>query len=177
MIDRAIALAAQVHEGQTDKAGEPYILHALEVMRKSDKLLGSNTFAREEVLCAAVLHDVIEDFDGGEIARGRLSHRIKTEFGDTVFEALTALTHPKHEPYLDSYIERVAQNWIATIVKIADLTHNMDPSRLPTAQTSDESDDEAVIGEKEFKRWDKYRRALVRLREADQSTRSDLDTR
>lgn len=32
MLDRAIALAVAAHAGQTDRAGQPYILHPLRVM-------------------------------------------------------------------------------------------------------------------------------------------------
>jgi hypothetical protein len=67
--------------------------------------------------------------------------------------AISRLTKKKGDTY-DEYIEKVANNWIARRVKIADLTHNMDTDRLP----------EGNIDEYDFKRWDKYRRALVRLK-------------
>ena len=39
------------------------------------------------------------------------------------------MTHPKSEPYLD-YIRRVKENPIAKTVKLADLRHNSDQSRM-----------------------------------------------
>lgn len=159
-LSKAIALAATVHDGQTDKGGEPYILHALHVMRTADtRMMFANGAHLAEawaelIQIVGVLHDVVEDFDGNEPERNELIAVIEYEFGPIVWEALKALTHEPSEPYLESYIERVAQNEIARRVKLADLTHNMDPTRLP----------EGDIGDREFKRWDKYRKAVVRLK-------------
>jgi (p)ppGpp synthase/HD superfamily hydrolase len=153
MIAHAIKLAAEVHTDQVDKGGEAYILHALAVMHSVDT--GSRfdvSKFREELMTVAVLHDVLEDFKGTAMARQQLHYDITVMFGDRVYEALTCLTKQRNEPYED-YIERAASNPIARRVKIADLTHNMDTGRLP----------EGEIGEKDFARWDKYRRALVRL--------------
>ena len=55
MLESAIATAAKAHEGQTDKAGKPYILHPLRVMLNVKGCIPEQ--------CAAVLHDVIEDTD------------------------------------------------------------------------------------------------------------------
>jgi GTP diphosphokinase / guanosine-3',5'-bis(diphosphate) 3'-diphosphatase len=52
ILERAIALAAERHAGQTDKVGEPYILHVLRVMLQMPD---------EESRIAAVLHDIVED--------------------------------------------------------------------------------------------------------------------
>lgn len=52
MLNKAIIIAAQAHEGQLDKCGEPYILHPLRVMLKMH--------TEVERICA-VLHDVVED--------------------------------------------------------------------------------------------------------------------
>ena len=56
MLSMAILIATLAHEGQFDKAGKPYILHALTVLHKVDE--------DEETQCAAVMHDVIEDCSG-----------------------------------------------------------------------------------------------------------------
>jgi (p)ppGpp synthase/HD superfamily hydrolase len=157
-LSKAIKLAAEVHEGQVDKAGEPYILHALAVMRMVDtggKFITPED--RESVMIVAVLHDAIEDFEGEPGELSRLKDYIYNEFGSRVFSALDALTHWSDEDYLESYIERVARDWIARRVKIADLTHNMDPRRLPAGD----------IGDKEYRRWAKYRKAIVRLERVD----------
>jgi hypothetical protein len=111
----AIRWAAMAHDGQTDKAGQPYILHPLRVML-------AQTTANARV--AAVLHDVVEDsalFGLGDI----LGH-----FGTDVHEAVDALTRREGEDYF-AYIGRCYDNPIARQVKIADLNDNMDTRRVP----------------------------------------------
>ncbi len=152
MLDKAIKLAAEIHEGQKDKGGEHYILHAIAVMNLVS-LEGVGREYYEQIRCAAVLHDTLEDFDGKKQDKLYLEEVIKDEFGQRVFQAVRHLTKPKQQPY-DEYIEYLSGDWIATRVKIADLTHNMDPSRLPRGE----------IKEYDFERWDKYRRALTKLK-------------
>ena len=59
-LERAIAIAASAHAGQTDKGDAPYILHPLRVMLRL-------TNRRAQI--AAVLHDVIEDGEGWSAGR------------------------------------------------------------------------------------------------------------
>lgn len=162
-LGEAIALAADVHRNQMDKAGQPYILHPLEVMTRARDyyLANSDGWQLEKIMIVAVLHDVLEDIEGDNTwDRGRLRDRIYRVFGDDVYAAVDALTkrpagtseNPEREPY-DEYLNRVEKNWMARIAKIADLSHNLDAFRIPSGK----------IGEYEFKRWDKYHRALVRL--------------
>lgn len=127
-------IAVYSHVGQVDKAGVPYIRHPEAVVAQlngeTDKIVGW-------------LHDVLEDTDfSPEILRA--------VFGDEVMDALDAITHRKGEPW-DDYISRVEKNPIATRVKIADLHHNSDLSRLP------------VVSEKDIERAKKYERTLDRL--------------
>lgn len=163
-IGTAIRIASQVHEGQVDKGNTPYILHPLAVMAKVEAGYAGD-FRKTELLCVAVLHDVFEDYkDGawGPRNKGGLA-KLQDEVGQTlglvVVEAVGALTkHPRAFPETyDEYIERVGQNWMARIVKIADLSHNLDTTRLPSGK----------IAEQDFSRWDKYHRALVRLSKDD----------
>ncbi len=146
-LTEAIEIAARVHRGQTDKAGEEYIMHVLEVMRmcKGDR----------EAQIVAVLHDVIEDGPTG-IEKIALLDELQSKFSDRIYEALLCLTHDPEEPYED-YIERVATNYLARKVKCKDLVNNMDPRRIPAHQ----------IVDKDFRRWDRYRRALIRLERHD----------
>ncbi len=53
-LDQAINIATKAHSRQTDKAGQPYILHPLRVMFK---------FQTEAEMIVAVMHDVLEDSD------------------------------------------------------------------------------------------------------------------
>lgn len=160
MLDLAIQIASEVHNGQTDKSGEPYILHALAVMNRVEP--SADGFMRDEILSVAVMHDVIEDFPKPEDNKTRwdgahhLLDFIYANFPNRVQQALDALTRYTDEEYAD-YIERVARDWLARRVKIADLSHNMDTGRLPNRD----------ITEKDYSRWDRYRRALVRLRRED----------
>ena len=55
MLGLAIKIAVNVHEGQTDKGGNPYILHPLRVMMSVES---------ESEKIVAILHDVVEDSDG-----------------------------------------------------------------------------------------------------------------
>ena len=68
-------------------------------------------------------------------------------FHPEVIEALTLLTHDKSVPYMD-YVRKIKTNRIASAVKLADLRHNSDLSRLGTV------DDDAL------KRVEKYRQAM-----------------
>ena len=110
LLERAIRLAAKVHQGQTGRFGEPFILHILRVIThgKDD----------DERLLAA-LHDVLE----------RSDHTVETlrkkGFPDHVLVALTHISRVKDEDY-DGYIERVSKNRLATRVKVHDLADKMD---------------------------------------------------
>lgn len=114
MLEKAISIAVEAHRGQKLVNGEPFILHPLHVMFQ---------MKTEDEKIVAVLHDVIEDT---EITIDYLSDFFKFP----IIQALIALNHPHGEPYLSEYIERVAKNWLALNVKIEDLKHNMDNSRL-----------------------------------------------
>jgi (p)ppGpp synthase/HD superfamily hydrolase len=155
-ISEAIAIAARVHAGQVDKGGEAYIMHPLAVMRLAEQatrhMATTAQAFRQRVILCAILHDVLEDCDWEPVRKQILYDDIQALIGPEAFGDLLALTHLPSESY-EFYIERVAARPVSRIVKIADLTHNMDPRRLPAGQ----------IGDKEFRRWDKYRKSLVRL--------------
>lgn len=118
ILGRAIAIAAEAHASQTDKAGRPYILHPLRVMMA----------VPDEAKEVAVLHDVLEDCPGWTL--GRLEDE---GFGLIMLNALAALTRGSAEEY-DAYIERVGRNPIARIVKLADLADNLSAERVSAAR-------------------------------------------
>ena len=124
MLEKAIAFAATKHSGQLDKSGVPYILHCLSVMNKCYPNVGA--------MVVAVLHDTMEDTN----ATGA---EINDLCGTYIALAVRAITKDKNEDY-DAYLERVKSNQLATTVKIADLEHNMEPSRM----TWDISDKDAA---------------------------------
>ena len=109
-LEQAIALAAEAHSGQVDKAGRPYILHPLRVM------LSVPDYAKE----CAVLHDMVEDCPGYDFQLLE-----KHGFHPSLLSALDAITKRKGEGY-EAYLERVASNAIALEVKLADLRDNLD---------------------------------------------------
>jgi GTP diphosphokinase / guanosine-3',5'-bis(diphosphate) 3'-diphosphatase len=120
-IDRAIALARQAHAQQVDKAGKPYIDHPLRVMAKMQTW-------QEKIV--AVLHDAIEDSD---LTLADLHH---AGFPPEIVEAIAAITKNEGEDY-ETYLQRVLGNAIALKVKIADMTDNMDMSRIPHPTAKD----------------------------------------
>ena len=116
----ASKIAYKAHEGQFDKAGVPYIFHPIHVAE------GMTT----EITCiVALLHDVVEDSD---ITLEDLSKY----FNEDVIRALRVLTKNDDDDYID-YIKRVKTNEIATLVKLKDLEHNMDLTRLDEVTEED----------------------------------------
>jgi (p)ppGpp synthase/HD superfamily hydrolase len=122
-LEKAIQLAVEAHLGQRDKSGEPYILHPLYVMFQM--------YTTEEKI-VAVLHDVIEDtsWDMGDIMDEMICI-----YKDNIYNALVAITRNDGEKYFD-YIRRVKKNNLATLIKKADLEHNICRSdNLPDSLT------------------------------------------
>ncbi len=136
---KAIKIAYQAHHGQTDKSGLPYICHPLHLAEQMDD---------EMSCCAALLHDVVEDtqLDFPDLER--------LGFPPEVLEALRLLTHHEDTPYMD-YVRKIKPNPIARAVKLADLRHNSDLTRL------DEIDEYAL------KRAEKYKKAIALLTSGD----------
>lgn len=113
----AIAFATKMHDGQFDRGNKPYILHCLKVMHYTKS-------ENEDVLCAAVLHDVVEDTSA--------TFKDLTTIGMTssVIKAVRALTKLPGQNYEEEYKIAVKSDAIARIVKMADLRHNSDLRRL-----------------------------------------------
>lgn len=111
---KALKLAYAAHAGQVDKAGMPYIFHPYEVALQVQA---------EEEVCAALLHDVVEDTDW------TMEDLRAAGFPETVLEAVQLLTHDPAVPYLD-YVRALCGNPIAVAVKRADLHHNSARTRF-----------------------------------------------
>lgn len=134
-LGRAIAIAAQAHQDQRDRAEQPYILHPLRMMLRQ-----TNDAAR----IVAVLHDVVEDTTWTLAL-------LRTEgFGEEIIAALDAVTRRDDETYTE-FVERSAANVIARQVKLADLEDNMDIRRLQE------------LDAKSLERLQKYHAAWLRL--------------
>lgn len=123
LLPKAEELARKYHAGQYDKAGKPYYEHPKAVASMLDDL---------EQKITAWLHDLCEDTP----VTPKL---LLTEgFTPRIVQAVQVLTKPEGMDYYD-YIRRVRTNSIARAVKMADLTHNMDLSRLPQATEKDQA--------------------------------------
>jgi hypothetical protein len=136
-LETAIAFAVKTHLDQTDKAGEPYILHPLRVMFR---------LSSENERIVGVLHDVVEDSEVSFNDLGNIG------FSDAVVDALKAVTKLPAEEGSDegyqAFVKRAGANPIARRVKIADLMDNLDVTRLEE------------ISEKDSRRISKYLGAL-----------------
>ena len=127
---KAMKIAYFAHDGQKDKSGVPYVFHPFHLAEQMET---------EEECIVALLHDVVEDtcMTIGDLA---------TEFSDNIIQAIKLLTHDDSIPYMD-YIRKLKSNPLAKKVKLADLEHNSDTTRLENPT------------EKDIKRWEKYREA------------------
>lgn len=110
---KAMKVAYNAHHGQTDKAGAPYIFHPMHLAEQMNDELS---------VCAALLHDVAED-------TGITLTQLADMFPERVIAALELLTHKPDTDYLD-YVRALRCDPIASAVKLADLRHNSDVSRL-----------------------------------------------
>ncbi|HET3116406.1 metal dependent phosphohydrolase, HD region [Streptococcus pneumoniae] len=135
MIDIALAIAKKAHAGQVDKAGVDYIQHPLYVASQV------NT---EQEKAVALLHDVIEDSDitAADLFASGLSKEVVT--------AVQILTKKKGQSYQE-YLGKVKSNNLARVVKLADLKHNSDLSRLKSVTNTD------------YERVKKYKNAIYYL--------------
>ena len=135
---KALRLCFDAHKDQVDKAGAPYVFHPFHLAEQMHD---------ELTTVCALLHDVAED---SEITLDEIA---AMGFPAEVIEALSLLTHDETVEYMD-YVREVAKNPIARRVKMADLKHNSDTSRL------------SVVDDRVKARVRKYRKALKILREA-----------
>lgn len=133
---RAVEIATNVHHGQVDKGGEPYILHCLAVMQQSrrDAIVYCNASDThydfvKVVSIAAVLHDTFEDLQAGPDVRADFRDQVLTEFGISVFEAVDALSRRNGEGH-EAYVARVRANPHARFIKPRDIRHNLRMERL-----------------------------------------------
>ena len=118
----AILLAVQAHHGQTQRNGQPYILHPLTLMLRFD--------ADEDAQIVAVLHDVVED------TAVTLDDLRAIGFAPLIVETVEHLTRRAGEPY-EAFIERIRPHPLARKVKLADLRDNLNGLRLTEYNDSD----------------------------------------
>lgn len=135
LTNKAMQIAYKAHHGQYDINGVPYIFHPYHVAEQMND---------EFTVCAALLHDVVEDTD-------ITIEELEKIFPSEVTKAVKLLTHDKNTDYF-AYIDKIKSNPIAKAVKLADIAHNSDISRIT---------DKNAISAKKLEYW-KYKYSTAR---------------
>lgn len=136
MTKKALRICFDVHKEHMDKSGMPYVFHPFHLAEQMND---------EVTTVVALLHDVVEDSDV------TFEDLEKEGFDRVVVDALKLLTHKDDSVLYLDYVAKIKGNPIAKAVKLADLKHNTDLSRLD------------VIDEKALKRRQKYLDAIQLL--------------
>ena len=129
-LERALDLAARLHAADR-RQREPYVNHLLRV---AIRIISHYQVRDADVICAALLHDAVEDHAGDLAAAGSPADAlavIAAQFGDRVAELVAAVTNPPYQPGRDKheqYREHVAASleaspW-ARVIKASDFTDN-----------------------------------------------------
>ena len=133
----ALKLCFEAHKEQYDKSGLPYVFHPFHLAEQMDT---------EETTIVALLHDLVEDTDY------TIEDLVDMGFDKSITDAIALMTHADNVAYMD-YVRAIKDNPIAKAVKLADLKHNSDLTRLDT------------IDEKALSRREKYLKAIAILQE------------
>ena len=137
MTKRALSLCFEAHKDQKDKSGLPYVFHPFHLAEQMED---------EDTTIVALLHDVIED------TGYTIEDLQKAGFTQNVISAIALMTHNPQMPYME-YVRAIKSNPIARAVKLADLRHNSDMTRLD------------IITQRDEERAQKYLDAIVVLEE------------
>ena len=123
IIQKAYNYALEKHGTQLRKSGEPYIIHPTNVAYTIAEL-GLD----EQTICAALLHDVVEDTDA-------TYEDIEREFGKEIADMVDGVTKLKqigHASIEENQVENYRKMFLAMgkdirviIIKLADRLHNM----------------------------------------------------
>ena len=132
MTKLALKICFEAHKDQVDKSGMPYVFHPFHLAEQ---------MTDEDTTVVALLHDVVEDTDC------TIENLRKLGFNEDIISAIALMTHDENLPYMD-YVAAIKKNPIAKAVKLADLRHNSDMSRLDSPT------------EEDVKRAKKYKKAL-----------------
>ena len=137
-LQRAIEIALEAHKGALDKGGNPYILHPLRLMLQMDS---------EEEMIVAILHDVVEDSEKW------CFDKLQAEgFSKKIINSLRSITKENENEDYEKFIDRSIRDKIGRKVKIADISDNLDISRLKE------------VTDKDILRINKYKKALEKLK-------------
>ena len=136
LIDKAYYYAKKYHDGQKRESGEDYIIHPLTVA-----YILAGMHADHETICAALLHDIIEDtpvtYDD-----------VKNEFGSEIanlVDGVTKLTHMNfnnRDEFMATNIRRIVVSMMddarIVIIKLVDRLHNMRTLEYKTSEKRQE---------------------------------------
>lgn len=136
---QAMQLCFHAHKEQVDKSGVPYVFHPIHLAEQMQD---------EDTTIVALLHDVVEDTDY------TIDDLRSMGFSESVLEAIALMTHKKGVPYME-YVAKIKTNPIARAVKLADLAHNSDTTRLDS------------VDDKSIERIKKYTQAKELLQKND----------
>ena len=137
-LHRAIEIALDAHKNVSDKGGNSYILHPLRLMLQMDS---------EEEMIVAILHDVVEDSEKWSF------DKLKEEgFSKKIINSLRSVTKENKNEDYEKFIDRSIKDKIGRKVKIADISDNLDISRLKE------------VTDKDILRINKYKKALEKLK-------------
>ena len=144
LLELAIKVATEANAGQVDKGGKPYINHPQAV---------AASLTNTEYKIVAYLHDVCEDTS--------ITFADLKDMGFTyrIVNSIRLLTKTDELTY-EEYLRRLRMDSCARAVKMADLKHNMDITRIPSPS------------EKDYARIEKYKKSLAFL---ESSTYVDSD--
>ncbi len=123
LIRKAYEYAKKNHGEQTRKSGEPYIIHPLNVA-----YILANLEMDDETLCAALLHDIVEDT--------QVTHEdLVKDFGETIAEMVAGVTKLgtlRYTTIEEQQVENYRKMFLAMgkdirviLIKLADRLHNM----------------------------------------------------
>ena len=140
LTNKAMRIAYEAHHGQFDTSGQPYIFHPYHLAEQMQD---------EITVCIALLHDVMED-------TAVTYETLSKEFPKEVMDALVLLTHAEGVDYYD-YVRAIKGNPYAKAVKLADIAHNADKTRMAGC---------AQVPQEKLEYWEqKYAKAKAILEE------------
>ena len=134
---KALKLCFEAHKNQMDKSGMPYVFHPFHLAEQMQT---------EETTVVALLHDLVEDTDY------TIEDLTSMGFDKNITDAIALMTHADDVEYMN-YVRKIKNNPIAKAVKLADLKHNSDLTRLD------------VVDQKALSRREKYLKAIALLEE------------